>query len=181
MTPSELTAHDAAKLHRHEQRARERLEKRTRAQRVLDDWVGSLRVPGDLPLAPREMAIEANEATMRGMLVAKFQRPNGAHALVLLREWRGELRLLFTIIYVENGGAVRSRGWTLYLRDVTADGEIIQSMRELDELIAALTSIRDRIASADPALLADVDRMHEAREAWRRAKGLEPDEDEALP
>ena len=85
----------------------------------------------------------------------------------MLREWRGELRILFTLAYVENGRPVRSRGWTMYLRSTTEDGEVVLSLDELDALIAALMDVRARIASGDPSLLAQIAAMRAGREEWQ--------------
>jgi hypothetical protein len=144
--------------------------RRASARTLLDAHVDALRVPGDLPLADREPPVPQTDATMRGILLAEFRRPSGGHRLVLLREWKGRLRILRTLAYVENGRPVRSRGDTIYLDEVTADGEVMPSLRELDAEIAALTNLRTRLAENDADLAARVAVIREAAERWRRAR-----------
>ena len=170
MSADERAAHDAAKRERAEERNQARAAVREQARATLDAAVDPMAVPGDLPLADRETSVGQSEATMRGILLGDFPRPNGGRAIVMLREWRGELRILFTLAYVENGRAVRARGWTLYLRRTTEDGEVVPSLDELDAVIAALMDVRARVASGDASLRAQIAAMHDAREEWEKAR-----------
>jgi len=89
----------------------------------------------------------------------------------MLREWNGELRILSMLLFADaQGRAVRSLGSTIYLRATTSDGEVVPSLHELDATIAGLTDVRARIASGDPALMAQIADVHEAREAWARER-----------
>jgi hypothetical protein len=168
MGDDQLEAYEAAR--RAEKAARDsvRARRRASARALLDAHVDALRAPGDLPLADREPLVPQTEATMRGILLADVTRPNGARRLVLLREWDGQLRILRTLAFVENGRPVRSRGDTIYLREVPPDGELVQSLRELDAEIEALTYLRARLARNDPDLAVQIASMREAREQWQR-------------
>jgi hypothetical protein len=121
-------------------------------------------------LADREPPVPETEATMRGILLAEFSRPNGGRRLVLLREWKERRGILQTLAYVENGRPVRSRGDKIYLHEVTADGEVVLSLRELDGEIAALTELRARLAADESSLAAQVVAMRAAREQWARER-----------
>jgi hypothetical protein len=167
MTPEQRSAFEARQVQKRgkaDARNRTRTEARERAIAAINAHVDSMHLPSDFPLSERETAIPQNEATMRGILLAEFPRPNGGRALVVLREWKGALRILFTIAYVENGRAVRSRGWTLYLRDATSDGEVALSTRELRALYEAIGLLVARLESGDAELAADVGRLQDARE-----------------
>jgi hypothetical protein len=167
MTPEQRAVFDtrqAQKREKVEARSRKRADARARALATLEAHVDGLYMPNDLPRSERETPVPQSEATMRGIPLAEFARPNGARALVLLREWNGELRILFTLGYVENGRAVRSRGWTLYLREATADGEVIQSTRELRALYETMGLLLARLESGDSGLLANVVQLQGARE-----------------
>jgi hypothetical protein len=168
MTPELLAEYDAARAVRRAALKSLAARRRAPAQAAVAAWVVALHVPGDLPLADREPPVPQSEATLRGIVLADFERANGARALVMLREWDGRLRILFTLAYVENGRAVRSRGWTLDLFDLGPDGEVVFSTRKLDELIRVLTDVRTRLASGDASLAAQVAGMREARERWSR-------------
>jgi hypothetical protein len=170
MTDEQREAYDQAKRAEKGSRDSVRARRRARARALLDAHVDALRVPGDLPLADREPPVPQTEATMRGILLGEFPRPNGGRRLLMLREWDGRLRLSRTLAYVENGRAVRSRGDTIYLHEVTADGDVVPSYRELDEEIAALADLRARLAANDPALAAKVAAMREAREQSERER-----------
>ena len=91
--------------------------------------------------------------------------PAGCSCYVSGRESCGFLR---TLAFVENGRPVRSRGDTIYLREVTPEGEVVQSLRELDAEIAALTDVLARLAGKDPDLSVQIASMREAREQWQR-------------
>jgi hypothetical protein len=168
MTDEQREAYEAARRDEKAARSSVRARRRASALALLDVHVDALRVPGDLPLADREPAVPQSEATMRGILLAESGRPNGARRLVLLREWEGQLRILRTLAYVENGRPVRSRGDTIYLREVTSDGEVVQSLQELDTEIDVLTYLRARLTGNDPDLAAQIASMREARERWQR-------------
>ncbi len=168
MTDEQLEMYEAARRDENAARSGVRARRRASARALLDAHVDALRVPGDLPLADREPLVPQTEATMRGILLADSLRPNGARRLVLLREFDGQLRILRTLVYVENGRPVRSRGDTIYLREVSPDGELVQSLRELDAEIEALTYLRARLAGNDPDLAVQIASMREAREQWQR-------------
>jgi hypothetical protein len=174
MTDEQREMYEAARSAETSARKSASAQRRARALASLDAHVDPLHVLGDFQLSERETAVPQSDATMRGVLLADFVRPNGDRALVMLREWKGELRILFTLAYVENGRPVRSRGWTLYLRDVTADGEVVPSTRELGAIIAALAEVQKRVASSDPALMAQIAAMHDARERWEREREGRP-------
>jgi hypothetical protein len=168
MTPEQLAGYDAARAARRAGLKSLAAGRRALAQAAVDAWVDALRVPGDLPLADREPLVPQSEATMRGIVLADFERANGARSLAILREWEGRLRILFMLAYAENGRAVRSRGWTLDLFDLTPDGEVLFSTRKLDELIRVLMDVRAQLASRDPILAAQINAMREARDRWAR-------------
>jgi hypothetical protein len=178
MTPEQLAEYDAARAGRRAALKSLAARRRAPAQAAVDTWVDALHVPGDLPLAKREPAVPQNDRTMLGVLLAEFERANGARALVMLREWKERLRLLFTLAYAENGRAVRSRGWTLDLFDLTPDGEVVFSTRKLDELIRVLTDVRVRLASGDPAL---TQQIVDLRAAHQRSDEMDHDQSRRGP
>jgi hypothetical protein len=172
MTAEQLAEYDAARTARCVALKSLGARRRAPAQAAVDAWADVLHVPGDLPLADGEPPVPQSEATMRGVFLADFERPNAARALVMLREWNERLRILFTLAYVENGRAVRSRGWTLDLFDLTPDGGIVFSLGKLDEVIRVLTGLRERFTSGDPALAGQITAMREARERWAREAAM---------
>ncbi len=76
---------------------------------------------------------------------------------------------------------MRSRGDTIYLREVTSDGEVVQSLRELDAEIEALTHLRARLARNDPDLAAQIASMQEARDQWQRADAAKGSGNDGAP
>ncbi|HXX69643.1 MAG TPA: hypothetical protein VEK07_20840 [Polyangiaceae bacterium] len=168
MTDEQRAAIELARQAEGEARAAVRARRRVRALAVLNEHVDAMWSLADLPLAAREATVPQSEATMRGTVLAEFARPNGGRRLVLLREWQGRLRILRTLAYVENGRPVRSRGDTIHLHEMTTDGEVVVSFRELDEEIAVLRELRTRLESDAPTLAAQLAALREGRTRLER-------------